>query len=222
MRKSKNKIISIIILFLIMIILIPKNVYAGMQANKGGTSLHTTTASDFFSLIRTMEAQYGTLGVEPDTGSSKNGIDAHMAKNTEWGTAAMLAVSSYGTGNASTAVTTTTGNASGVYNMGDEKWEYTANYLAGNTQDFTSNITGANDKYKDEYTSISSRIVGDGLNLSILPYAWNDSYPVLSRGVDGLLNYIGDFNWTYGYNQGGGRDHPFVSTRAVVVCGTGL
>ena len=101
MKRVINKFILILVIACI-ISLFPVNVYAGLQANKGGTSLKNTTADAFFKAIRAMESEYGTLAKKSNisstdyTDSSKNGIDCHMMKNTEYGTVAILAASGYG------------------------------------------------------------------------------------------------------------------------------
>lgn len=225
MKNLKIKF-AIVVLILALTILIPSKTYAGIQANKGGKSLTGVSSSDFFTQIRTMEGTYGTLGVAPDTSTKANGIDAHMAKNTEWGTAAMLQISAYGSNSNSTA--TTTGNSSGIYYMNlpsrattdTNKFEYTANYIEGNTKDFAANITNAASKYKNGYADSSTRIAGDALNLGTLSGGWSADYPVVIRGHIGLFNYSGA-TWSNDWFDGGGS-HNKVSSRACVVMGTGL
>ena len=219
MKNLKIKLL-IIALILVLTILMPSKTYAGIQANKGGKSLTETSASDFFTQIRTMEGTYGTLGVAPDTSTKANGIDAHMAKNTEWGTAALLAISAYG----SNSNSTTTGNSSGIYNLADGKMEYTSNYLAGNTKSFAANITNAAEKYKNEYADSSIRIPGDALYLGSITGAWDLDAPVIARGYNNsLFNYGGKYSYNYGDKGGhGGEADSRISSRACVVMGTGL
>ena len=161
-----NKIIILIIMVLACIMLIPGGVQAGLQANKGGTSLDTRTASEFFDLIKTMET--GTLG--KNAVGAADGIDCHMAKNVEWGGAVLLTVcQEFGKAPSNTNVTSvnnsTTGNESGVYQMASNKCEYTAHYLTGATRYADSLINAVNSgkgKYVDVYQGTTSEYFIDG------------------------------------------------------------
>ena len=216
MKKKLNKIIIFTIIMLITIMIVPIKAY-GLQANKGGTSKKSTTISDFFSLIRGMESPTGTLAVEADTESKKNGIDCHMAKNTEWGTAALMAASIYGAG--STIIKTssdsfsTTGNESGVYQMGDGTYEYVAGIYNNTSNSYNANLVNADAKYKNNYTS-STPIAGDALECKWGGYsAWVDaSSPVFKRSYGGLFGFSNSF----------GTSNSAYGSRAVVVCAPGL
>ena len=59
--KSK-KIMSMMIIAVLVIIGAPHLSQAGLQANKGGSTLTHVKANDLFIEIRKMETQYGTLG----------------------------------------------------------------------------------------------------------------------------------------------------------------
>ena len=186
MRKLRN-ITILIILVIAFTILMPVKVQAGLQANKGGTALYTKTASEFFELIRTMET--GTLGKE-NVGAT-DGIDCHMAKNTEWGGALILsACSRYGKA-PGTSSGSTTRNESGVYDFVTEQREYTAHYLIGATQ-YADNLVNAvsseNGKYVNVYlgTDESNYIAGDAFEFGTIVGTyygeWDETNPVLARG----------------------------------------
>ena len=103
--KTNYKIGGIILLILVMAIIFPTISKANLQSRPDKDSLTNKTVSDFFLLCRQMETSTGPLGLNvtistdgdkvEETTQSK-GIDVHMIKNTEYGTAAMLAASAYG------------------------------------------------------------------------------------------------------------------------------
>ena len=127
----KKLISKILIIMVLAVMLIPLKSNAGLQANKNGTSYTITDtiyANDLFIGIRNMETEGGTLGLsakiqattyleEVEEGKTGNGLDCQMAKNTEWGTAAMLAASIYGTAPNGQSEESTTGNDSGIFEM---------------------------------------------------------------------------------------------------------
>lgn len=221
----KNKKILIIILLVIaLMMLIPNKSKAGLQANKGGTSLTNVTADDFFIGARRMETQYGTLGKKAELNdkyldTTKNGIDAHMALNTEWGTVALLTDSIFGVGTAMSGAGdsgTSTGNKSGVYNFANEKCEYVATIYGGKTNENNKIIGNSDSRYYNNYTSQTSK-PGDALNCTNWLGADTQSWislgnPVFARNGWGL----------FGYHPVDGRAVIDCSIRAVVVCGSEL
>ena len=214
----KNKVKNILILMaiaIISIIAMPNKSNAGLQANKGGTSLANTTANDFFKTIRRMEAQYGTLGKNAQlddkyVDTSANGIDCHMALNTEFGTAGILSYSRYGSVPTSSN-DTTTGNASGIYQLGYGKYEYVAG-IGTSTNEYVNVIANADSRYYNKYTA-STNIAGDGMGKFGNTVHWpSSSNPILERSSSGVL-YSSDFT---------GNTHSGNGSRAVIVCGAGL
>ena len=130
MKKKAKSILILMVIVIIAIIAMPNKSNAGLQANKGGTTLTSTTADDFFKAIRRMETQYGTLGKEAQLNdeyidTTQNGIDSHMMLNTEYGTTEILSYSKYGSVTTGSN-TTTSGNNSGIYNLGIGKFTYVA------------------------------------------------------------------------------------------------
>lgn len=222
MRKLNSKIV-IGIAMLIGIMLIPNMSKAALQANKGGSSKGSKSVSDFFLEIRQMEAKGGTLGKETNinstyaTGSPANGIDCHMIKNTEFGTAAMLAASDCGsittTGKADDA--STTGNESGIYQMAGGKFEFVAGGLFVNA-DTHKNLYNASSIYKNIYKVSPQEIkAGDAMLECQKWYGsqaeWiTDGYSTIIRGTNGFF--------AYQRNNGAGASN--ITSRAAVVCGS--
>lgn len=216
MNIKSKKILIIMIAAILSIIAMPNRAHAGLQANKGGTSLVNVTANGFFVSMRRMESQYGTLGksaVFDQTtyvDSTGNGIDSHMALNTEFGTAGILAYSEYGT-IPTNSKDTTTGNASGIYQLGYTNYEYVAG-IYSSTNKYTNIIGKADGRYYNKYAS-STSIPGDGMGKlgSSASYA-SSSNPIITRSCNGVFYSSNDSGYSYSSN----------GSRAVVVCGAGL
>ena len=163
--KIRN-ILIISIIAIMGIIVMPNKANAGLQANKGGTSLVTTTANDFFKTIRRMETQYGTLGKNAQINdkyvdTTGNGIDCHMALNTEVGTAGILSYSRYGAVPTS-ANDSTTGNESGIKQLGFGKYEYVAGIYSTSNSSYMNVMFNADARYYNKYESNTSK-AGDGM-----------------------------------------------------------
>ena len=142
--------------------------------------------------------------------STGNGIDSHMALNTEFGTAGILAYSEYGT-IPTNSKDTTTGNASGIYQLGYGKYEYVAGIYSSTNSD-TNIIEKADGRYYNKYAS-STSIPGDGMEI----LGFRSSYPkysgrpIIRRGSS-----------TGGIDPANGNSSSYDGCRAVVVCGAGL
>ncbi len=195
-------------------------VSATVQSRPGVTSLRNTIANDFFVKIRQMEVEGGTLGKKAQLDSityldsSNNGVDVHMAKNTEWGAAAMLAASPYGSAPSGNSDASTTGNATGIYQMADGSFEYVAG-IYNTTNTYMSKLKNADSRYVDIYTGeVAKR--GDATletknwkNSSNANFVTSGS-PVLERGSSAL----------FGYDNSNGSSSS--SSRAVLCVGSGL
>lgn len=228
MNIKSKKILIIMIAAILLIIAMPNRSHAGLQANKGGKSLVNTTANNFFIVIRKMETQYGTLGKNAilDTttyiDSTENGIDCHMALNTEFGTAGILAYSEYGYVPTSSN-DTTTGNASGIYQLGYNNAEYIAGIYSKNSEDI--NVIGnSDDRYFNIYSSGTS-ITGDGMEILGFSanYPRSSGSPTFIRSLRGAL-YSRSYNYSSSNDRayGTGTGQWDISSRAVIVCGAGL
>ena len=213
MNIKKQKIIIMVIITILSIIVMPNMSQAGLQANKGGKSLKRVSASDFFIAIRKMETQYGTLGknavIDTTTylDSTENGIDCHMALNTEFGTIGILAYSEYGT-IPTNSKDITTGNESGVYQIRYGIYEYVAGIF--DVQHSGINIIRNSDgRYSNKYKA-SVSIAGDGMG----KLQADVRYPYEGRPIITRAGLNSDVEDSFDYND--------CSARAVVVCGDKL
>ena len=226
MKKLKNKIIATSVVAIIMTAFNVNISNAVLESRPDSASL-LKNASEFFPLIRQMETADGPLGLNAsisDDGtetSSSNNIDVHMIKNTEYGTVGMLAASVYGAKNKyGYSNGTTTGNATGVYQMGtgenNDMHEYVAGILGNTSYSGVKNIKNASQKYWDNYTLDKIAKPGDGtLEISWGSIGWINQSNVIfvrNRGnVFSVSSTYGNLSTSYGY-----------SSRAVVVSGAGL
>ena len=227
MKKIKTKIAIILTIFLLTIIFQTTKSNAVLESRPDSASLVNKTASEFFALIRKMETQEGPLGLnatiteEGTETSQSNNIDVHMIKNTEYGTVGMLAASIYGANSSYGYKSgTTTGNATGIYQMGTgangDKAEYVAGILGTSTSSYIKNIKNAPSRYWDNYTTEQVSKPGDGM----LEIGWraglswvSSSYPVFFRDNLGGVFYTSRDN---------GCSYSSYSSRGVVVVGAGL
>ncbi len=221
MKNKKMMLVSMLIV-MVAILIIPGKVHAAYQS-KPGNALMSITADQFFEGCRNMEVSGGVLGlsetIETTTykGTSNNGIDVHMALNTEWGTVALLTDSAYGIGKDISGTNnpkTSTGNATGVCNLANGTCEYVASTYSGTSFQYNTKLRSADARYFNSYSSRTSK-AGDALNcanwLSAPGAYWTGvSFPVFVRGYNGLFG----FDNLNGHGDGG--------SRAIVVCGAGL
>lgn len=223
----KKKILLIPISAIILGTMFTTTVQAALQSRPGVKSLTSKEANYFFEEIRKMEAEGGTLGKNANIDmsengsyldSSNNGLDVHMAKNTEWGTAAMLSASAYGEAPTGRSDASTTGNATGIYQMADGTSEYVTGIYNTSNQ-YMSKIKVADARYRDEYTGSSTGFAkaGDATKLVKWKGASNSSFvysgnPVFGRSVNAL----------FGYYYYAGNSYSDKGSRAVCVLGGGL
>lgn len=217
MNIKSKKILIIMIAAMLSLIAMPNRVHAGLQANKGGTSLVDVTPNEFFVSMRRMESQYGTLGKNAilDTttylDSTKNGIDCHMALSTEFETVGILAYSEYGYV-PTNSKDTTTGNASGIYQLGYSNYEFVAG-IYSSTDSYTNIIGKADGRYYNKYASKTS-IPGDGIGKLGFgaSYPSSSQYSIIKRSGRGVLYSDSDNAYS----------DSIIGSRAVVVCGAEL
>lgn len=233
MKKLKNKIIATSVVAIIMTAFNVNISNAVLESRPDSASLVNKSASDFFALIRQMETANGPLGLNAivsDDGtetSSSNNIDVHMIKNTEYGTVGMLAASVYGARNGNGYAgnpNTTTGNATGVYQMGgnqpESKSEYVAGILGDSSSTYIKNIKNSPQKYWNNYTLEQIPKTGDGtLEISWSFNSWLTAQrPIFSCGRHTSWGVVFDSFGSYGNKN----EESNISSRAVVVSGTGL
>ncbi len=243
--KIHKKTIAMFLVAILLIFNLSINSHANVQSVSNGNDrgLRDTTSSQFFALIRQMESSTGPMGLNAEIDSStgaetsqSNGIDVHMIKNTEWGAVTLLMDSDFGSKTSgegtslSADVRSTTGNATGVYEMYDG-WEYVAGvYENMKSQTYRANLynaihDGTNlkpSKYVNAYsnptdvnTDYSGQKPGDATgetarwkSASYATFVTSDS-PVFFRGSSGAFHF----------NRGSGYSASLSSSRATVVCG---
>lgn len=172
---------------------LPSVVNAGLQSKPGNVST-SISLDNLFDGCRKMEVDGGVLGLSESlnddyTGKSGNGIDAHMALNTEWGTIAMLTDSAYGIGKdiAGTNNTkTSTDNATGIYNLANGTGEWVATIIEARGNAANQNLKKANERYVNKYASQKS-IPGDAIDcknwLSATQDYWTSELPCLRKRI---------------------------------------
>ena len=221
-EKTKVKLLALAIMLVTMTLMPIGQVKAALQANPNTQYTKTATPENWIKEFRQMETAGGAMGLNETlntdltSSSGSNGIDVHMMRTTEYGAIAILSASGYGNPSNAQAITSTTGNETGIIlNTNNKEW--TAGGLQG------SIFTGVDSRYYDAYTrSQDSAKVGDALGSSTTTnpgaaewhsasyYSWVDgSRPYFKRGNGGIFSFYGDYSYgLYG--------------RGVVVCGAGL
>lgn len=128
--------------------------YAAIEIKAGTTRQGNVTANNAFQYCLDMRHQTSTLG--------DNSLDPHMSTARDWGATAYLGLSSYGTVRNATGDTTsineknyytTTGNASGVINLGSYNGDWATFVAAYKTG------TSSNDYCSKLYEETNSRYV---------------------------------------------------------------
>ena len=229
-----KKTITFVAIFVLTMLAGGINVQANYQSRPDVASKKSVNADTFFVNIRKIEESGQGMGLTSviDANGNKTsgatGIDVHMMKNTEWGTVAILAASSYGQIDQNTQIgvakSSTTGNNYGVFQMNDTTAEYVAgiNNAVSTSHTNLGKIKLAPERYKDLYTGSIGNIppkIGDGT--SGLPYGTQDwmgaSYKfglgsvsklIMIRGygsVTGTQNSIFGFVSSIGINTGSGE-----------------
>ena len=163
-EKTKVKLLALAIMLVTMTLMPIGQVKAALQANPNTQYKKTATPENWMKGFRQMETAGGAMGLNETlkddlTSESSNGIDVHMMRTTEYGAIAILSASGYGNPSNDKAITSTTGNETGV--MVNTKWENNAGGLQGGV------FSGVNNRYFDTYTeSQSSARAGDALGSS--------------------------------------------------------
>lgn len=198
-----------------------------LQASgKSNPSPKALPVESMWNSIKAMEEDTGTIG-------TSDNLDCHMSKSSEYGAALLLTISDCGAGSTACYGTglsnSSTNNASGIYQLSGNWWEWCAAYYTGGNPDTeTTAITfmrSLDSKYVDKYNTTSigtyigypltQRIKGDALFASgFLGSAYDGlpvgTYPVLVRGNS-------SFGF-FGFANSAGLNGRF--GRAVVVCGS--
>ena len=222
-EKTKVKLLALAIMLVTMTLMPVGQVKAALQANPNTQYNKADSATNWMTGFRQMETAGGAMGLNETlntdltSSSGSNGIDVHMMRTTEYGAIAILSASGYGNPSNAQAITSTTGNETGVM-LNTNNWEWTAGGLQG------SIFSGVNSRYFDTYTgNQSSARAGDALGSSTTtnPGAagWHSAY--YSSWVISSNHYFRRGNggvFSFGSLSASSSGHG----RGVVVCGVGL
>ena len=145
----KRKIIIISLLAMIVSLLLATVSNAAIEIKDGTTVHKSVSVSDSFQYCYDMRHPTSSLG--------NNNLDPHLSLDTDWGAVVYLSASGYGTvrtanGTNTTinnrSYTTTTGNASGVLNLGVNFTQMSGIVdVATETNDITNLYKNRNSKY---------------------------------------------------------------------------
>ena len=222
-EKTKVKLLVLAIMLVTMTLMPVGQVKAALQANPNTQYSKRLLSVNWIKEFRQMETAGGAMGLNETlntdltSSSGSNGIDVHMMRTTEYGAIAILSASGYGNPSNAKAITSTTGNETGII-LNTNNYEWTAGGLQG------SIFSGVNSRYFDTYTgNQSSARAGDALGTSTTPNpgaaGWHSasgsnwvysSYPYFVRGCGGIFSFGSGFASSSYYGRG------------VVVCGAGL
>ena len=139
--KKREEILIMVIIFLLIVLLLPTITKAGVESKPGTTAWTNISVSNAYDVCYGMASGGSTLG--------NCSLDPHLALNKDWGAAAYLAISGYGavttkTGPAVTIgeksdYTSTTGNITGIINLGKTGYCFTASSIAVGLEEESSN-----------------------------------------------------------------------------------
>lgn len=170
----KKKVYLLALLATILILGVSTSAYATLKSVPG-TSIYSSDHNGYFVGIRKMEAGGGILGLNAtidDLGqetSSSNNIDSHLLKETEYEAIQLLVNSQYGvqwnnvTSSSSkhilnTIESTTTKNASGIYDMRAYNYYYSSlNSSSDNYGSALASLVGNKDAYTGAFKEAKSR-----------------------------------------------------------------
>lgn len=207
MKKNTLKIMIISFIALLLYCTNSYGVESGtvrMQIN-GGTAWTNINISESYAECESLNSPTSTLGT--------SALKAHLTTDADWSAMAIFSVSQYG-GATSNSPETTTGNSSGIYNVGSN-WTQTTGIFSTANKNSTPYVSGLfNDdgsvkKYIRQWpsTRAETNFVGFLDSSSNGTYGWmggnsawgsSNSYPVsIKNGLFGV--YIG-FNY---YTTGG-------------------
>lgn len=210
MKKNTLKIMIISFIALLLYCTNSYGVESGtvrMQIN-GGTAWTNINISESYAECESLNSPTSTLGT--------SALKAHLTTDADWSAMAIFSVSQYG-GATDNSPKTTTGNSSGIYNVGGN-WTQSTGILSTANKNSTPYISGLfNDdgsvkKYIRQWTSTraETNFVGflDSDSSSKGTYGWmggttywgsSNSYPVsIKNGLFGVVFGSGDYYSTSG------------------------
>lgn len=223
MKKNTLKIMIISFIALLLYCTNSYGVESGtvrMQIN-GGTAWTNINISESYAECESLNSPTSTLGT--------SALKAHLTTDADWSAMAIFSVSQYG-GATYNSPKTTTGNSSGIYNVGSN-WTQSTGILSTANKNSTPYISGLfNDdgsvkKYIRQWTSTraETNFVGflDSDSSSKGTYGWmggtiywgsSNSYPVsIKSGLFGV-----DIGSTVGSNGASGGAFSNVTFRPVI------
>ncbi len=200
MNRKAIKLFSIIMLT-IMLMTIGTISKAAIEVKKGTTPYTNIKVSDSYNLCYNLRNSDSTLG--------NNSLDPHLVTNADWGAAAYLGISAYGSVRSAngTSVTidgksynSTTKNITGVINMG-KTYTQTSSLITGYTSN--DNITTLKNNLSTKYVETLGATAADATNngrafeetkgwYSSNAYYPTTSYPVGIRA--GVLGFDGNYS----------------------------
>lgn len=210
MKKNTLKIMIISFIALLLYCTNSYGVESGtvrMQIN-GGTAWTNINISESYAECESLNSPTSTLGT--------SALKAHLTTDADWSAMAIFSVSQYG-GATDNSPKTTTGNSSGIYNVGGN-WTQSTGILSTANKNSTPYISGLfNDdgsvkKYIRQWTSTraETNFVGflDSDSSSKGTYGWmggttywgsSNSYPVsIKNGLFGVVIGSGGTRYTSG------------------------
>lgn len=224
MKKIKKSLTLIIGLALMLILTNGLEAKAALQANKNTQYKKTDTIGNWIEAFRQMETVGEAMGLKETLGtnltatSESNNIDVHMMKSTEYGAIAILSASGYGNPSNSKAITSTTGNNTGMI----LKTTYDEFVAAG-----WRRMSGVNTKYFDVYPNgDTSAKRGDALGTSTTENPGAAGWH--SATTEYFINNKGEGEYLVRGNGGIFSFSNYNTTsisaysRGVAVCGVGL
>lgn len=218
-----KRILLILALMLILISINVGVVNASLQSNPNTQYKKKDILLNWMKNIRNMETVGETMGLSEvlnsdlTASSESNGIDVHMIRSTEYGATVILSASAYGNPSNEQAITTTTGNDTGVI-LNTSNWEWVAGGVQGNI------FSGTNGRYYDTYTtSQTSARVGDALGNSTTSNPGCTSWHSAPKFVwfrSGRFYLLRGLGGVFSFSDNG--ENSNVGCRGVAVCGGGL
>lgn len=102
------------------------------NANNGGTAWTNINISESYAECESLNSPTSTLGT--------SALKAHLTTDADWSAMAIFSVSQYG-GATDNSPKTTTGNSSGIYNVGSN-WTQTTGILSTANKNSTPYVSG--------------------------------------------------------------------------------
>lgn len=235
MEKKLKFSVTLIILVGCILVLMGGKSQATLQSNPNTQYKQTNVLTYWVPEIRKMEDINGPMGLSEQrnedltsTVETNNNIDVHCMLATEYGAIAILSASGYGNPSNAQAITTTTGNNTGMI-------------LSTNYREWVSGVQSteafgqADARYYNLYTDAASAKIGDALGsrTTVNPgcIGWHSASDSTwvggGSGKNSFMRGLGGIFSFNGHTEGGASTvgniyRGWVYARGVAVCGAGL